>query len=163
MFVATATDARAAVDLVSFGDCPSPVRIERIGETASWQTKQRLRQIVPFAVESGDRHTWLYVGNEGPQDQGRVSQTEFDRYKSLVVSALGALNNFHAVDSGPTLTITYEEPPDEGPVGRRIEAVKMILTAGCVVPLFMTSEDQRSADDVLRLLSLVYVGDRADH
>ncbi len=117
-----------------------------------------MHAFVDFAVENADADTWLYLSNEGPDNQGGVNQADFNTWKGAVLQALAPVSP-NVIDEKTRLTVTYQEDPADGWPERRVQAMQAKLTGGCVALLFLTKRGAGDESDLLELLKLIKVGD----
>lgn len=145
--------ASPAVNVID-GVCDEPVKLERFDELASWQTKQPLAEMTPFAVESHDTLAWLYVPSGGGPIN--VSATEFNAHKLELKEAFRAMPGLDLVDDDTHLVAAFEA---EAFISRQNQAatvgVKVTLVGGCVVSTVITMAGHGHQSEVVALFDLI--------
>jgi len=145
--------ASPAVNVID-GVCDEPVKLERFGELASWQTKQPLAEMTPFAVESHDTLAWLYVYSV--YGRTKINAAEFSAHKLKLKEAFRAMPGLDFVDDDTHLTAAYEgEAFISGQNQAATFGVKFTLVGGCVFSTFITKAGHGHQSEVVALFDLI--------
>ena len=156
VIVASRASASPVVNVID-GVCGQPVHLERFGELASWQTKHPLAEITPFAIESDDNLTWLYVSSGN--NQLNIGPSEFGAFKLKLKETLLAINpGMEFIDGRTELTATYEgDAFISGNNQPATHGFRVTLVGGCAFETVVTKAGYGHRSEVLALLDLIQV------